>query len=334
MLCRVAESLFWMSRYIERAENTVRLVDVTLQSLLESDTETDDILIRHWRPILSSLGDLPLFEKYYEVHNNETVTDFLMFSRDNLSSVYSTISSARENARLIRDQISSDMWEVINRLHLYLKVCDIATLKQHGYEELFEQVKEMSQLFQGVTDSTFPYRIGHDFITIGKFIERADKTGRILDSKYYMISETSSGEDALAIAQWTALLSGCSALEAYHQVYVTDVTPENTIDFLLLSREFPRSVLFSLNRLQSAMHAVSNCPLNYYSNEAERLCGLLISQLNYARVPEIVENGLHRFLADIQNTINLIGIELNKRYMLTQFIDPAAETQTRQQDQD
>jgi len=322
-----------MSRYIERAENTVRLVDVTLQSLLESDTETDDISFRHWQPILSSLGDLPLFEQYYTTRNSEAVTDFLMFSHDNLSSVYSTVSAARENARMIRDQISSEMWEVINRLYLYLKQRDITKLQQEGYEELFQQVKEMSQLFQGVTDSTFPHRIGHDFITIGKFIERADKTGRILDSKHYMRSETSAGEDALAIAQWTALLSGCSALEAYYQVYVTDVTPENTIDFLLLSREFPRSVLFSLNQLQAAMHAVSNCPLNLYSNEAERLCGLLISRLNYARVAEIVDNGLHEFLSEVQGTIDTIAIELNKRYMLTEIIDPVETIQTQEQSQ-
>ena len=331
MLCRVAESLFWMSRYIERAENTVRLVDVTLQSLLESDHETDDISFRHWIPILSSLGDLPLFKKLYTQQNSETVTDFLIFSSNNLSSVYSTIAAARENARMIRDQISSEMWEVINCLYLYLKKSDLASIHNDGYDELFQTVKDMSQLFQGVTDSTFPRRQGYDFIVMGKSLERADKTGRILDSKHYMKSETSAGQDAIAIAQWTALLTGCSALEAYNQIYVTDVTPENTTEFLLLSREFPRSIFFALNKFQSAMHTVSGCPLTHYSNEAERLCGALISRLSYTRISEILEKGLHNFLSETQAAINAIAIELNKKYMLTDIVDPTEELQTQRQ---
>lgn len=328
MLCRVAESLFWMSRYIERADNTVRLVDVTLQSLLESDSANDEIAFKHWSPILNSLGDIFLFEKLTRNRDSDTVTDFLIFNRDNPSSVYSAVGFARENARMIRDQISSEMWEVINRLYLYLGQRSAASLRKHGLQELFQYVKEMSQLFQGVTDSTYIHREGFEFISMGKFLERADKTGRILDSKHYMESESAAGQDALAIAQWTALLSGCSALEAYHHVYVTDVTPENTADFLLLSRDFPRSVLFCLLRLQDSMHSISDCPLNMYSNEAERLSGSLISRLSYARIEDILESGLSEFLEEIRVTINAIAIELNNLYMLTSIVDPVEQLQS------
>lgn len=327
MLCRVAESLFWMSRYIERAENTVRLVDVTLQTLLESDSATDDIAFRHWKPILTSLGDLHLFEKSHDRRDSEAVTDFLIFSSENQSSVYSAVGYARENARMIRDQISTEMWEVLNRLYLHLGRHNAASIRHHGHQELFQYIKEMSQLFQGATDSIFIRSDGYEFIKMGKYLERADKTGRILDSKHYMVSESPTGQDALAIAQWTALLSGCSALEAYHHHYVTEVTPENTADFLLLSRDFPRSILFCLIQLQVAIHAISSCPLNLYSNEAERLCGALISKLGYARIEEILERGLNEFLEDVRLNINQIAIELNKLYMLTSIYDPAEQLQ-------
>ena len=317
-----------MSRYIERADNTVRLVDVTLQTLLESDSATDDIAFRHWNPILSSLGDLPLFDKLYENRNSDAVADFLIFNRENPSSVYSAVGYARENARMIRDQISTEMWEVINRLYLHMGKQTASNIRKHGQQELFQYIKEMSQLFQGVTDSTFIQREGYKFINMGKFLERADKTGRILDSKHYMQSESETGQDALAIAQWTALLNGCSALEAYHHVYVTDVTPENTADFLLLSREFPRSILFCLLHLQSAIHSVSDCPLNLYSNEAERLCGYLISRLSYARIEDILQSGLTEFLEEVRVTINTIAIELNNQYMLTSIVDPVEQMQS------
>jgi uncharacterized alpha-E superfamily protein len=220
------------------------------------------------------------------------------------------------------------MWETINRLYLYLGKGNAISVFKEGQQELFQYVKEMSQLFQGVTDSTFIHRDGYEFIMMGKFLERADKTGRILDSKHYMESESAAGQDALAIAQWTALLNGCSALEAYHHVYVTDVTPENSADFLLLSRDFPRSVLYCLLRLQASVHSISNCPLNLFSNEAERLCGYLISQLSYARMEDILKRGLSDFLEEIRVTINAIAVELNKQYMLTSIVDPVEQLQS------
>lgn len=325
MLCRVADSLFWMSRYIERAENTVRLVDVTLQALLESEHSNEELSFSHWRPILSSLGDLTLYESLKSSYSSESVTDFLIVDKENPSSVYSCVGAARENARMIRDQISSEMWEIINRLYLFLKKANQSEIRRDDLADFFQKLREYSQLYQGVTDSTFPHRQGYDFITMGKFIERADKTGRILDSKYYMETTTSEDDGAMSIAQWTALLRGCSALEAYYRVYVCDVIPDNVADFLLLSRDFPRSVLFCLNRLQLAMHAISNCPVTHFTNEAERLCGLLISRLNYATIDDIVGSGLHEFLEQLRNDIEKIALALNRTYMFSEIVDPVAE---------
>lgn len=327
MLCRVAESLFWMSRYLERAENTVRLVDITAQTLLESEHATDEIAFRYWKPVLQSLGDLPLYEKLHPVASTKTVTDFLIFQEENPSSIFSAVAAARENARMIRDQISSEMWEVINRLYLFLKQKKGSLgASEHAY--FFQTIKEYCQMYQGVIESSFPRQIEYDFLAIGKFIERADKTGRILDSKHFMDLNSTSPNNALSMAQWTAVLGGCSAIEAYHQIYITDVTAENVIDFLLLSSEFPRSILFCVYELQHAMHRVSGNPLYEPGNKAENICAQVTTRLETCDPATLVaEKNTHQFLFSIGRYLSEIAIALNEIYMLTKIVDPVEEMQ-------
>lgn len=325
MLCRVADSLFWMSRYIERAENTVRLVDVTLQSLLESEHDNEEISYRHWTPILTSLGDLGLFESQHPGKSSREVTDFLTFSRNNTSSVFSCIASARENARMIRDQISSEMWETINRMYLFLKNTDAEKVCNDLSFDFFRQIKEFSLLFQGITEATFPHQRGYEFIICGRQIERADKTCRILDTKRHMRTPNQSDNDALDTAQWAALLKACSAFEAYHRIYVSEITGDHVRNMLMLSRHFPRSVLFCINKLQLAMHAISKCPITYYSNEAERRIGMLISRLNYANNQDLGHDKADKLIEDIEDALAEIAVELSKRYMLAEIHDPVAE---------
>jgi uncharacterized alpha-E superfamily protein len=328
MLCRVADSLFWMSRYIERAENTARLIDVNLQLLLETQMPDDASIAHHWRPILESTGDLVLFDELYALADSRSVTEFATFNPDNPSSVFSCIVAARENARQVRDQISPEMWEVLNRLYLDLKHTDAEQVWKGGPYGFYQKIKEYSHLFQGVTEATFPHRVGYEFIKAGKFLERADKTSRILDIKNLL--DAQEGHDApkggmVDIAEWIAILRACSGLEAYHQVFVANVKGANVVEFLLQSREFPRSVLFSLRQLQLALHAISSCPLTHYTNEAERLCGRLIAQLNYASIGEVVAGGLHPFLGAMQEQINAIAVELSQRYMFFPIVDPVAD---------
>lgn len=326
MLCRVADSLFWMSRYIERAENTVRLVDVMLQSLLESEHAQQDIGYGHWSPLLISLGDQEIFEKHYSVHDSHNVTEFLIFSKENASSVYSSIAAARENARMIRDQISSEMWESINKIYLYLKITDTESVCRDLNFEFFERIKEFSILFQGITESTFPHQLGYEFITCGRQIERADKTCRILDTKRHMKTLSDEESDSLDDAQWAALLRGCSALEAYHRVFVDDIDEANVRNYLMLSRDFPRSVLFCVERLQAAMHAISQCPPTHYSNEAERLTGMLISRLKYSTNQDLEGDNATELIHDVEEALSKIAIELSQRYMFSEIIDPSEET--------
>lgn len=325
MLCRVADSLFWMSRYIERAENTVRLVDVTLQSLLESEHGSEEISYSHWKPILTSLGDLELFEVQHPEKTSHDVTNFLTFSSKNPSSVFNCIAFARENARMIRDQISSEMWETINRMYLFLKKTDAEKVCSELNFDFFHEIKEFSLLFQGITEATFPHQLGYEFIICGRQIERADKTCRILDSKRHMRSGPHAENDALDTAQLAALLRGCSAFEAYHRIYVSEVTGDHVRNMLILSRSFPRSVLFCINRLQLAMHAISKCSIAQYSNEAERKMGLLISRLNYANEKDLHGDKADKLIADIEDALAEIAVELSNRYMLTEIIDPVAD---------
>lgn len=326
MLCRVADSLFWMSRYIERAENTVRLVDVTLQTLLESEDATESAAYAHWAPVLLSLGDNTLFDKLKTEHSSQKIIDFLTFNKDNPSSVFSCVAAARENARMIRDQISTEMWETINRLYLYLKNTDAAFVCSELNFSFFESIKQYSLLFQGITETTFPHKLGYEFITCGIQIERADKTCRILDTKRYMPSSTIEDQAAIAAAQWSAILKGCSAYDAYHQEFVDEVRGPSVRQFLLLSREFPRSVLYCLRRLQHAMHAISGCPITHYQNEAERRVGMLISRLMYATSADLERETSKQLLSDIEDDLALIAVELSNLYMFSEIIDPAATT--------
>lgn len=325
MLCRVADSLFWMSRYIERAENTVRMLDVTLLTLLETEHSSEDKNYAHWRPLLASLGDQELFETLYEEKTSHNVNEFLTFNRENPSSVFSCVASARENARMIRDQISSEMWEVINRLYLFLKNSNPEVILREMNFSFYQQIKEFSLLYQGITESTFLHRLGYEFIICGRQIERADKTCRILDTKRFMKSMTDLVDDVLDTAQWAAILRGCSAYEAYHRIYADEIVGDSVRELLVLGRDFPRSVLFSVNRLQLALHAVSKCPTTHFVNEAERKTGLLISRLQYASSSDLAEDKVKDLLESIESDLQEIAVEISNCYMFSEIVDPAAE---------
>jgi len=331
LLCRVADSLFWMSRYIERAENTARLVDVNLQLLLETNG-TDHAVARHWEAILQSTEDLALFRSLFSEITSETVMEFYTFNRENPSSVISCVYSARENARMIRDQIAEEMWLVINRAYLFLKGQNAQQVWESGPNDFYEQVKEYTILFQGLTDGIFPHNVGFEFLKCGNNLERAEKIARILDSKHYMLLPgVNDVGGAVDMAGWFTVLRACCAREAYQRTYVQDVTARNVADLLINSNEFPRSIYYSMHRFQLALHAISGCPITHFSNEAERMTGRLMAELNYTSTDEIIARGLHETLADICARIAQIALELSNRYMFFPIVDPAANIQEAKQ---
>lgn len=307
MLSRVADSCFWLSRYIERAETNARILDVNMQLMLDFEDQTPLSMQQHWQPVLATLEDQELFTKIHETVTPDTVMDFVTFEKKNPHGIYSCVANARENARTVREQISSEMWEQLNRTFLYLRDgrarADFLESPIDFYRRLVDQLHG----FQGTTDATMTHGEGWDFIQIGKYLERADSTSRVLDIKYHILLP--SGEQVgghVDITQWMAVLRSCSGLEAYLKSYVGHVSGWQVAEFLILHDEFPRSIRFCVDGLDSALHRVSGCEKNHFSTEAERLSGLLRSTLDYTTISSVFDNGLHQFLDKTQ--LNLIEI--------------------------
>ncbi|MBA2433621.1 MAG: alpha-E domain-containing protein [Verrucomicrobiota bacterium] len=302
MLSRVADSLYWMSRYIERAENDARILDVNLQLLLDLGGEAD--AMQHWAPVIATLEETDLFDSLYGAADEHSVTDFLTLQKKNPNSILSCLTLARENARTTREQISSEMWEQINRLYLFLESEEAKQLLNSSPHEFFMRVIFGSHLFQGVTDATMTHGEGWDFIRIGRLLERADSTSRILDVKYHILLP--SGENVggnVDTIQWMAVLKSVSALEAYCKLYVGQVAPWKVAEFLITHREFPRSIRYCVDSLDGALHRISGIDESRYGNEAERLSGRLRSDVDFVTIGEIFEFGLHEYLTEIQERL-------------------------------
>lgn len=301
MLSRVADSCFWLSRYIERAENMARLLDVNMQLLLDHASAPPDAKGGFWEPTLATLEDQELFREFYPAVDQDAVMEFLTFERKNPNSIRSCLATARENARTVREQISSEMWEQLNTLYLYLQSPAARADFLGSPYDFYKRIIDGSHLFQGITDSTMSHSEAWQFLRMAKFIERADNTSRILDVKYHILLP--SGErvgGAVDLTQWMAVLRSCSAMESYLKVYVGNVLPWNVAEFLILNDEFPRSLRFCLERMNHALHQISGTTDSHYSNEAERLAGLLSSNFSYTSIEQVFQTGLHEFLDQTQ----------------------------------
>jgi uncharacterized alpha-E superfamily protein len=310
MLSRVANSIYWMSRYLERAENVARFIDVNLNLTLDMPTEIGE----QWAPLVNITGDLELFTKRYPAPTRENVLHFLTFDRDNPNSILSCVRHARENARSVREIISSEMWEQANRFYLLVK--DAARNKSviEHQTEFYSAVKMQSHLFDGITDATMSHGEAWHFLQVGELLERADKTSRILDVKYYiLLPEARAVGTAIDNIQWAALLKSASALEMYRK-HAKQIDPVKVADFLILNREFPRSILSCLERAALSLHAITGSSLDAFSNKAEQGLGRLLGDLNYTQIDEIIHGGLHEFLDGLQNRLNWIDDAIYETY--------------------
>lgn len=303
MLSRVAESMYWLSRYIERAENVARFVSVNLNLSLDLPGETET----QWGPLVVTTGDDADFRQRYPGPSQQNVIQFLTFDRQNPNSILSCLRAARENARSIREVLSSEMWEHINKFYLMLRDSGGVTSALTNPYDFYEQVRVSGQQFVGVTDATLTHGEGWQFCQLGRSIERADKTSRILDVKYFILlpspSDVGTPYDDI---QWAALLRSASALEMYRQRHGR-ILPVRVVDFLVLDREFPRAVLHCLTRANESLHAITGSALGGFSNAAEKRLGQLRAELAYVRAEEIVADGLHEFVDDLQTRLNLVG---------------------------
>lgn len=335
MLSRVANSLYWMSRYIERSENIARIVDVNIQLLLDLRDLNEQRLAEHWLPIVQTTGDEKQFFALHRKATAQAVTEFLVFQPENPNSIFSSICQARENARMVRDQITFELWEELNRLYWFVKTPQAREMWRNSPSEFFQQIKAGSLHIIGLTDATLIHNEGWWFAQAGKFIERADKTSRILDLRYQTLPErgmpkTVSHEDAL---EWSAILRSCSAWDAYKSIHGAEVNPMLVADFLLLSEEFPRSVEFCVAELNRALRRISGCAEGKFCNAAEKLAGRLVAELQFTTIDEIFDQGLHQYLDTLQLKLNNIGAELFNAYIFQQFDNLEDEIMVQQEHQ-
>ncbi len=306
MLSRVADSIYWMNRYVERAENIARFVDVNLHLLLESPAG----MAQQWQPLVLTTGDLEFFEEHYGEANADNVIQFLTFDEDYPNSIVSCLRSARENARSVREVISSEMWEQLNQF--YLMVREAAPGQPlSALHDFFTEVKLSSHLFAGVMDATLSHNEGWHFGQIGRLLERADKTARILDVKYFILLPSVQDVGTMMDeVQWIALLKSASAFEMYRKRRKHRITPIGVVEFLVLDREFPRAMRFCLLQAERSLHQITGTPAGTWSNPAERALGRLRSELDYITAEEIIQTGLHEFLDNLQLQMNEVGQQI------------------------
>jgi uncharacterized alpha-E superfamily protein len=313
MLSRVADSIFWMSRYIERAENVARFIDVNMQ--LAMDVGSDGVTpAQQWAPLVITTGDHELFTELYGEPDQRKAIEFLTFDERNPNSILSCLRVARENARTVREMISSSMWEELNKFFLMVRAAKGTTdLVDSGYD-FFMQVKLASHLLEGITVATMSHGEAWHFARMGRLLERADKTSRILDVKYYTLLPTVADVGTpLDTVQWSALLESASALEMYRKRFGR-IVPVNVADFLILDREFPRAIHFCLIKAEDSLLSITGGQHGRFRTLAEKRLGRLRSHLDYTQIGEIIDQGLHEFVDTFQIQLNEAGDAIHETF--------------------
>jgi uncharacterized alpha-E superfamily protein len=303
MLSRVASAIYWMNRYIERAENYARFIDVKLTLTLDLPEGT----VEQWDPLVRTTGDDAVFTKRFGKPTKENVIRFLAADTDNPNSILSCLSAARQNARSVREIISSEMWEQINRSYLTVTDAVASGRFMQNPQGFFAEVKMASHLLGGITDATMSHGEGWHFARLGRLLERADKTSRILDVKYFIllpdVSDVGTPFDSI---QWSALLKSASALEMYRKHYGR-ITPHQVVEFLIVNPNFPRAIRYCLIKGEDSLHAILGADGGTVQNLAARRLGRLRADLDYADIGEITGQGLHEFLDNFQAELNRVG---------------------------
>lgn len=311
MLSRTAENLFWMSRNMERAENTARMLDVSFRmSLLPSSFDKQT----QFEPILSiAPGDGTFHERYGEL-SHENIIRYVVLDQENAGSICSLIRNARENARAQRSAISSEAWESLNATWLQVQSLDYEGLMRWGYRDFFDWVKERSHLFRGVVYGTMLHDDGFRFLRLGTFIERADNTARILDVKYHiLLPDEEQVGGYVDYYQWGALLRSVGAFRAYRRVYHDTVYPWRIAQLLILREDMPRSLHHCYENIVSTLDDLAGKkPL-----ECRRIAGQIYAQLRYGRIDKVFKEGLHEFLTGFITRNNELGVQLQEDFLMT-----------------
>jgi uncharacterized alpha-E superfamily protein len=317
MLSRVAENLFWMSRYLERAENVARLLDIGLYLELDAPSAATD----GSAPVdiaLDILDSGSVFRATRPGAERNLVLEALTFDRANPQSILTMIGLARENARGTQESLGVDAWSEVNRLYLYL--CSARSQRRFrvGPSAFYATIKQSCILFDGLIQNSLPRDEVFHFLRVGRYLERVNVMERILHAKCRNHSQdTSSGDPAMELVRWTSLLRSCSAYGAYLRVERDRVEPLGVIRFLILNPDFPRAIRFCVARCRESLQEIAGGDDDDYSSEAGRLLGRLDGELRYIDVGEIFDRGLLAFLDRIQTTCLRVGDEIQRSFFLT-----------------
>jgi uncharacterized alpha-E superfamily protein len=317
MLSRVADALFWMSRYYERAENTARLIDVNINMMLDMGGALGEAgsSARYWNPIIGISSPFEEFRTRYPRTTQESAIEWLTFGEGNPNSILSCIQSARENARAMRGTISSEMWEQINTTYLNLRGTGIDDVWREGPYDYFRHIRQSSQLFQGLVETTMLRDEGWQWIKIGSYLERADATTRLVDVKYHILLP--SLEDVggpIDNVQWMAVLKSCSAYEAYQRRYAARITPSRVAEFLVLDRTFPRAVRFCFDQMHWALRSIGTEHGELGECTPEIVASNVRRMLSETTMHGIVQFGLHQYMMQLQKHCAEVSGKIQDRY--------------------
>ena len=320
MLSRTADSLYWMARYTERAENTARLIDIGLQqSLLPGQQRQAEASLAG---MLGLAELMPVYQKKFGDVNPESVIRFMVLDDENPSSIWCSLHNARENARAVRGQITTGMWETMNTTWLeFLQLCDQGLpLNEPG--KFFEWVQMRSHLSRGITIGTMYKDEAFRFIRLGTFIERADSTARMIDLRFQDIEQ----QDAVAgmldpddpeyavreFYHWEAVLRSLSAFEAYRKVYRDTISGSRVAELLILNKDMPRSIASCVNEIVANLENVGNGN----SRETRRRAGKLAATLRYLTIDEIADDGLHDWLTKLLADLDDLGVRIRQDFLV------------------
>ncbi len=320
MLSRTADHLFWMARYMERAENTARMLDVNYQTSLLPQSADD--AERGWRGLLGISELSGDFGKRYGTVSARNVLDYMVRDERNPSSISSCLAAARENARAVRGTLTTEVWETQNQTWLEFRRTLVATEFQKEPTEFFEWVKFRSHQSRGVTVGTMLRDEAFHFLRLGTFIERADNTARLLDVKFHAMDREFFGAvNAVAAPSaqveydfyhWSAVLRSVSAFEIYRKVYSNVIQPEKVAELLVLRPDMPRSLVACMNELVTCLKMVANDE----SEETLRRAGRLRADLQYGRIDEILATGLHAYLTQFLERIGTLGLGISRDFLV------------------
>ncbi len=317
MLSRVADAIYWMSRNLERAENIARFIEVNWHMSLDYHNGRE---LAQWEPLVNVTGDGEVFFKHYDIASQNNVINFLAMNTEYSNSIISCLANARENARAVREIISTELWEQINTFYHFVKSAG------NNQTDIFEnpygfckEVQLRGMMLGGITNDTMDHGEAWHFFHLGRYLERADKTSRILDVKYFILlpnlDYVGTTYDDI---QWAALLRSTDGLNAYRQRYGR-IVPKHIVQFLMLGRRFPRAVLHCSVQAQKSLHSISSSKLGTYQNEAERHLGQLCAELSYTTTQTIFAKGLHEFTDQLQLDMNKVDIAIAETFFGATF---------------